>query len=90
MKENEHELTEKLKLVETEIYNDKIDLQEINGKLEIAYQYEDSLNERIVLAKKQTETLRKDFFIKSGELSQKYEKMKTIFDVFTGNFYKHQ
>ena len=88
--ENKHELTEKLKLIETEIYNDKIDLRGINSKLEIAYKYEEELNERINYAKKKTEELRKEFFIKSGEMSTKYEKMKEIFDVFTGNYYSHK
>jgi len=87
--ENKHELTEKLKVIETEIYNDKIDLHGINSKLEIAYKYEEELIERMNYAKKQTEELRKQFFIKSGEISTKYDKMKEIFDVFTGNFYKY-
>ena len=87
--ENKHELTEKLKVIETEIYNDKIDLRGINSKLEIAYKYEEELIERMNYAKKQTEELRKQFFIKASEISSKYDKMKGIFDVFTGNFYKH-
>jgi hypothetical protein len=87
--ENKHELTEKLKVIETEIYNDKIDLRGINSKLEMAYKYEEELIERMNYAKKQTEELRKQFFIKAGEISTKYDKMKNIFDVFTGNFYKH-
>lgn len=84
-----HELTENLKVVETEIYNDKIDLRAINSKLESAYKYEEELIERMNYAKKQTEELRKQFFIKASEISIKYDKMKAIFDVFTGNFYKH-
>lgn len=87
--ENKHELTEKLKVIETEIYNDKIDLYGISSKLEIAYKYEEELTERMKYAKKQTEELKKQFFIKSSEISTKYDKMKKIFDVFTGNFYKH-
>ena len=87
--ENKHELTEKLKVIETEIYNDKIDLRGINSKLEIAYKYEEELLQRMDYAKKQTEELRKQFFIKAGEISTKYDKMNNIFDVFTGNFYRH-
>lgn len=87
--ENKHELTEKLKVIETEIHSDKIDLRGINSKLEIAYKYEEDLIERMNFAKKQTDELRKQFFIKSSEISTKYDKMKGIFDVFTGNFYKH-
>jgi len=87
--ENKHELTEKLKLIETEIHNDRIDLRGISSKLEIAYKYEEELIERMNYAKARTEKLRQDYFIKTGEISSKYEKMKNIFDVFTGNFYKH-
>ena len=87
--ENKHQLTEKLKVIETEIYNDKIDLRGINSKLEIAYNYEEELLQRLSYARKQTEELRKQFFIKTGEVSTKYDKMKNIFDVFTGNFYNH-
>lgn len=87
--ENKNELTEKLKVIENEIYNDKIDLRGINSKLEIAYKYEEELIERMNYAKKQTDELRKQFFIKACEISTKYYKMKNIFDVFTGNFYKH-
>ena len=71
--ENKHELTEKLKVIETEIYNDKIDLRGINSKLEIAYKYEEELLQRMDYAKKQTEELRKQFFIKAGEISTKYD-----------------
>lgn len=85
--DKKHELTEKLKVLETEIYDAKCDLKAINSKLEIAYQYEDELVQRQVAAKKKTEELRKEFFKKGGEISEMYNKMKNIFDVFTGNFY---
>lgn len=84
-----HELTEKLKVIETEIHNDKIDLRSINSKLETSYQYQDELIQRMEWAKKQTEELRKQYFQKSTEMSQKFDKMKSIMDVFTGNFYTH-
>ena len=87
--DNKHELTEKLKVIETEIYDSKIDLRSLNLKLENAYKYEDELLQRMEFARKQTKEIRENFFIKSVELSEKYEKMKNIFDVFTGNFYKH-
>jgi len=87
--ESKHELTEKLKVIETEIYNDRIDLRSINSKLVIAYKYEEELNNRMVRAKENTETLRNEFFKKSSEMSQKYDKIKNIVDVFTGNFYNH-
>ena len=87
--DNKHELTEQLKVIETEIYNAKFDLRCINSKLETAYQYEEDLRNRMEFARKQTENLRNDFFRKSTEISQKYDKVKNIVDVFTGNFYKH-
>lgn len=87
---DKHELTEKLKAIETEIYNDKIDLKTINSKLAVAYKYEEELNERMAHAKKHTNELREQFFIKSGEMSAKYDTMKDIFDVFTGNFYSNK
>jgi len=65
MKNEEHKLTEKLKVLETEIYNAKIDLKGINSKLGIAYDYEDELVSRQNFAKKRTEEMRKEFFIKS-------------------------
>lgn len=88
--DNKHELTEKLKVIETEIYNDRIDLKSINSKLEIAYQYEEDLRVRMEYAKKQTEQLRNEFFAKSTSISQKYDKIKNIVDIFTGNFYTHK
>src|SRR5574343_444852 len=87
--DNKHELTEKLKVIETEIYDAKIDLRSLNSKLENAYKYEEELLQRIEFARKQTKEIRESFFIKAGEISDKYENMKIIFDVFTGNFYKH-
>jgi len=85
--DKKHELTERLKVLETEIYEAKLDLKTINSKLDIAYSYEDELVQRQIAAKKKTEELRKEFFKKAGEVSEMYTKMKNIFDVFTGNFY---
>lgn len=87
--ENKHELTEKLKAIETEIHDLKIDLAGVNNKLAIAYQYEDDLNKRMVTAKEKTKALQIDFFRKAGEISVKYNEIKDIVDVFTGNFYKN-
>lgn len=87
--DNKHEMTEKLKVIETEIYNDKIDLRSINSKLETSYKYQDELLQRMEWAKKQTEELRQQYFQKTTEISQKFDKMKDIMDVFTGNFYRH-
>ena len=86
--DKKHELTEKLKLIETEIHDAKIDLHSTASKLEIAYQYEDELIERLVAARARITTIRNDYFKKTGEISEKYDKIKNIVDVFTGNFYK--
>lgn len=87
--DNKHELTEQLKIIETEIYNDKVDLRSINLKLEASYKYQDELLERMEWAKKQTEEHRRHFFEKSSEIAKKFDRMKNILDVFTGNFYRH-
>lgn len=89
MEDNKHELTEKLKVIETEIHDSKVDLRGIGYKLDTAYKYEDELLQRLESARKKTRELREDFFKKSGEISEKYDRMKSIFDVFTGNFYRH-
>ena len=87
--DNKHELTEQLKVIENEIYNDKIDLRGITRKLESAQQYEEDLIKRQEFARKQTAELRNEFFQKCTSISQKYDKIKNIVDVFTGNFYNH-
>lgn len=89
MKDDKHELTEKLKLIEVKIYESKIDLNSISLKLDSAYKYEDELIERQIAAKENTIKLRNEFFKKAGEISEMYDKMKNIIDVFTGNFYNH-
>ena len=50
-KHNKYELTEKIKLLETEIYNAKIDLKSLNRKLECCYEYEEDLVKRQQAAK---------------------------------------
>ena len=87
--QEKHELTEVLKVLETEIYDIKIDIRNVNAKLENAYKYEDELIQRMNFAKSKTLELRNQSYKKCSEISEKYEKMKKIFDVFTGNFYKH-
>ena len=81
---NKHELTEKLKVIETEIYNDKVDLNSINVKLENAYKYEEELLKRLDFARKQTEDLRNQFFIKSTSIIKKFNQMKSDLDIWTG------
>lgn len=87
--ENKHELTEKLKVIENEIYDAKIDLKGIESKLNIAYKYEEELNQRFAAAKIKTEDLRNQFFQKASTMSKLYEQMKDIFDIFTCNFHRH-
>jgi hypothetical protein len=84
-----HELTEKLKVIETEIHDNKIDLNSISAKLDIAYKYEDDLIQRLQSARENTTKLRNDFFKTAGEISEQYDKIKNIVDIFTGNFYNH-
>jgi chromosome segregation ATPase len=86
--DKKHELTEQLKVLENEIFDAKVELKTINHKLEYAYSYEDELTQRQVAAKEKTESLRNAFFVKSGEINNLYHRMKNIFDVFTGNFYR--
>lgn len=84
---SKHELTNKLKKLETVIYDKKIDLNAIQSKLQNAYNYEEDLNKRMLWAKEETEKLRLEFIQKSKEISEEYTKMKGILDVFTDNFY---
>ena len=86
--DDKNKLTGKLKLVETEIYQEKIDLKAIEAKLKIAYDYEEELIARIIYAKKKSAELKSEFFKKVQILSNKFGDMKNIFDVFTGNFYR--
>ena len=84
---DKHKLTEKLKVIETKIYDMKVDLSAIERKLNNSYSYEEDLNNRMVMTKANTEKLRLEFIEKSKEISAKYTDMKKILDVFTGNFY---
>ena len=86
---DKHKLTEKLKVLETKIYDTKLDLKSINSKLEMAYKYEDELLIRQNNARLKTDELKKEFFAKSSVISKLYIDMKKIFDVWTGNFYEN-
>lgn len=85
--DDKHKLTEKLKVIETQIHDEKTDLKGITSKLDIAYAYEEELYKRQISAKQKTDDLRNEHFKKMGEINQLYKNMKDIFDVFTGNFY---
>lgn len=84
---DKHKLTEKLKVLETKIYDKKVDLGAIERKLNSMYSYEEELNQRMVYAKEETEKQRLKFIEKSKEIGKDYSEMKKILDVFTGNFY---
>lgn len=88
--EEKHKLTEQLKVIETEIYDKKIEMKSISLKLEIAYKYEDELAQRALAAREKITDLRNQMFTQNNELSKLYDKMAEIFKVFTGNFYRHE
>lgn len=88
--EKTNKLTEKLKLLEAEINDCRSDLNAIKSKLTIAFNYENELNQRMVDAKKHTEELRRQFSIKSTEMSNKFVDMKNLFDIFTGNYFSNK
>lgn len=88
MTESKHELTEKLKVFETEIYDESIDLKGIINKLEVAYAYEEELAQRMVAARLKTNRLQEEVFVKSGKITELHKKMKDVFNIFTGNFFK--
>lgn len=89
MPDEKHKLTDRLKKIETVIYEKKIDLNSLNTKLQSSYDYEEELNQRMIWAKEQTEKHRLEFIKKSKEISDQYKEMKNILDVFTGNFYSN-
>jgi len=86
---NKHELTEKLKILETDIYDSKIELKAINDKIEYSQQYEDELIQRLRLSQNKNTKLKEEFFKKSSEITIHYNKMTDIFNIFTANFYRN-
>ena len=88
--EDKHKLTEDLKVIETVVYNHKIDLSSLNRKLENSYKYEDELLQRLESARNETKELRQMLFLKMAEISKQYDTMKSILDIHTGNFYNHE
>ena len=85
--DQKYALTEKLKVIEKEIYQAKIDLNAINKKLEYAYQYETDLLQRLESARKQTATFRNEVFQKHTEISKNFDLMAKELEIYTGNFY---
>ncbi len=84
---NKHELTEKLKVLETEIHELRLDLKTTSRKLKSSQDYETDLIQRQVKAREKTELYQKDFFIKSNEILEVHKKMKELMEVYTGHFY---
>lgn len=87
--EKKNDLTEKLKVLENEIYDLRVDFSGLNRKLNTAYDYETELLQRLETARKKTKEIQVELFKKLGEISEKYDSMKNIFDVFTGNFLRN-
>lgn len=80
-------LTEDLKVLETEVYNLKIDQKSIQAKLKISYDYETNLLERLEKCRKDRILLIDELNEKQKTISAVFKKMKSILNIFTGNFY---
>lgn len=59
------------------------------SKLEIAYQYETELLQRLEKARQNTKALQSNLFSICNQITQRFDKMKNILDVFTGNFFNN-
>ena len=86
--DKKHELTEKLKVIENEVYDKRVELNSIRMKLQGSIDYEIELDRRKQEQIKKTEQLRKDFFIKANEVTELYKDMKSIMEIYTGNFFR--
>ena len=87
MKESDKNLVDELKDKESELNQMMIDLRSLKSKVEIAYQYEDDLLQRLQSARNNTKGMQKSLFEKSGDITAKLSEMKKIMDIWTGNFY---
>jgi len=88
MKEKEREsLTEDLKLLELEVRKDEADLYAIDYKLNSAYEYEEALILRIGAARKATKQLQLQHIDMKRSILKKFDSMKKIMQVWTGNFF---
>lgn len=81
-------ITEKLKVLELEAMNLKIDFNSYNIKLKIAYEYETELLRRLENARSNTKLLQENVFQTSSKLADTFQKMKNELDIYTGNFLK--
>ncbi len=82
-------LTEKLKVLETEVKDKKAESKMIQVKLNISYEYETELLERLEKCKQNRMALTLESNKKNKEILELFDKMKKVLDVFTGNFYNH-
>lgn len=87
VQEKKSELTEQLKELETNVNNLKADSRAIRSKLNISYDYETNLLERLEKCRKDRVLLDKELTEVNQKISTNFKKMKSILDVFTGNFY---
>lgn len=86
--EKKSELTEQLKELETNVNNLKADSRAIRSKLNISYDYETNLLERLEKCRKDRVLLDKELIEVNKKISTNFKKMKSVLDVFTGNFYE--
>jgi len=87
--DKKNELTEDLKVFETEVNEKKIESKAIQRKLNLSYEYETELLERLEKCKQKRFELINEHNVKTKEISELFDKMKKILDVFTSNFYSH-
>lgn len=81
------ETTEKLRLLELEVRDDLAELRQIEYKITAAIEYEDALLERAKQSRERLIDLRNQIKVKSNSLNEKFNTMKSLLNIFTGNFY---
>jgi hypothetical protein len=86
MADKKHKLTEELKVIELQVEQERIELANLSRKLDASYKYEDELLVRLASAREATKETRVRFFQTANSISEKYESMKKIVDVFMGEF----
>jgi peptidoglycan hydrolase CwlO-like protein len=66
---DKNELTESLKVLETELYDTSVDLHGISNKINSANAYQDELLQRLESNRNKITELNKEYFIKTGIIS---------------------
>lgn len=84
-----NKLTEDLKVLETEVNDKKAESRMIQSRLNISYEYETDLLQRLEKCKQNRLELIVESQKKNKEISEVFDKMKNILNVFTSNFYRH-